>query len=497
MLPAYGSFETIKRLAVGGMGEIFLARQTGLKGFERLAIIKTLLSQPEDDDDRVDMFLAEARIAGMLNHPNIVQIYDVNQEEGTYYIAMEYVDGDTLSSLVRAALRQGRHNPWPFLAFVAQAARALHHAHHQADAQGHPLHLVHRDVSPQNIMVRRDGVTKVVDFGIAKVAGGGQRTRTGVMKGKVAYMAPEQMRAEAVDARSDLFALGVVAWEVTAGRRMFPNKSDVEIISAVMTGQLPRPSDVVPAYPQALERVVMRALAADPAQRFQTGNEMAAALEEVLAAVPASEKPEPAAYVESLIGDAVRERLADLTPASRTGSRTSVRKKRRQLLSVLGGAGVAAAGMAALWLSRPAPSAPPPTPPAPVVAAPAPAPAPAPVPVVQPAIPDAGVVEAKAPEVEPARTKAPGKGPKRGGRGGETRPEPAPVGGDGFLTLASDPWAVVTVDGNPMGSTPLFKVRLPAGRHTVKLVNEAQGLTRTFTVDIKPGEVAKREINLR
>jgi serine/threonine-protein kinase len=523
MQPRYGSYEPIKRLAVGGMGEIFLARQVGIHGFERLAIIKTLLMEAQDDEDRIELFLTEARVAGLLNHPNVVQIFEVGESEGTYYIAMEYVDGDTLSSLVRAALKQGRHTPWPFLSFIAQAARALHHAHNQRDPAGNPMCLVHRDISPQNIMVRRDGVTKVVDFGIAKVANSGHRTRTGVVKGKMAYMAPEQMRADPVDARSDLFSLGVVLWELTVGRRMFLNMSDVEIISHVMAGRLPSPSEVVEGYLPALEAVVMKSVAMAPEDRFQSGNEMADALEAVLEQVPAEEKVPLADYVESLVGDAVRERTADLTPSAEISGIMSAHPRRvtgqtgihqRQGMSSAAKAGlgaaitllVSASALGVWFLLAP----PPPPPPPPVVADPTPPPPPPAPPPVDPAPPPADPAASGA---EPPRAvdKDPDKDPDRK-RGGTTKktgprppadpkpaPQPAPAGAtqeDGYLTLAAEPWAVVVADGRPIGSTPLFKVRLPAGKHTLQLNNDAQGLSKTMTVIIEPGKVKKVEVQL-
>jgi len=535
MLPRYGSYEAIRRLAIGGMGEIFLARQVGIKGFERLAIIKTLLNESEDDEDRIEMFLAEARIAALLNHPNIVQIYEVGEAEGTYYMAMEYVDGDTLSAVVRAALRQQKHSMWPFAAFIAQSARALHHAHHQKDAQGKQMSLVHRDISPQNIMVRRDGVTKVVDFGIAKVSNSGHRTKTGVLKGKVAYMSPEQMRSLDVDSRTDLFALGVVLWELTCGKRMFPNKSDIEIITHVMSNKVPRPTSVVPNYPNDLEWVCMKAMAQDPAHRFQTGDEMADALDEILRRRTDEEKPALGPYVDELVGESVRERTTDLassssmaapvtrnlkTPASgsfnlATDLRTAppVKQSKAPMIAagVFGLVGLAAGGYAALKPDAPVVT---------VAKAPDPPDAGVLVTIPWPGRPrldagpseqrDAGVAKvADKPDRGDEKKSAPRDPKPRSGNSGNNGNNPggtktviierqAPAQSeDGYLTLQAEPWAVVSVDGKPLGSTPIFKQRLAAGKHNIVLTNEAQALSKTMSVTIEPGEVTKLNVALR
>ncbi|MEW5847648.1 MAG: serine/threonine-protein kinase [Myxococcota bacterium] len=559
-LTRFGQYEVLKRLAVGGMGEIFLARQTGIKGFERLAIIKTLLNTGVDDEERVEAFLAEARIAGLLNHPSIVQIYDLGEEQGTYYIAMEYVEGDTVGALVSSAMKQDKHSPWPFAALMAQAARALHYAHHHVDTQGQLLNLVHRDISPQNIMVRRDGMIKVVDFGIAKVASlGGARTATGVIKGKLAYMAPEQVKAEPVDARSDLFSLGIVTWELLTGRRMFQDLPEHAVAHRIVMNQLPRPSDVRPGFPPELEDVVMRALSPAPLDRFQTGNDMADALEAALQSSTEAGRTTLAQYVEALIGARVQERKAsavsnpgmprpqsptpprgssdrlvsgggpmvvsaiqelptmaevdssDVLPAMKSGPKAAPSPPRSMTPWVVGASlavvlGVGGAVVAVRMMREPvapstvAPVEPPPAPtPEP---APPPEPAPAPTPAPQ-AAPTPDVEETRPERPAPARpststTKRPEPKPRpQPVAPQETKAPPAEPQGDGFLTISSVPWAVVTVDGKQVGSTPVYKVPLPPGKHTVVLHNEAEKLTRTMEVTITPGGQERLKVNLR
>src|ERR1043165_4815958 len=251
------------------MGEVFLARQSGVAGFDRLVILKSLLPDLAAQEDFVDQFLDEARVAATLNHPNIVSIYEVGLWNGTYFIAMEYIKGDNLSRLQRAAERQKNRVPLDVAAFIIHdAAHALDHAHKATDIHGKPLSIVHRDISPQNIMVRTDGVTKVVDFGIAKAANRSSRTATGLLKGKVQYMSPEQVSGQELDGRADQFALGVVLWEMVAGRKLFSGGTDLDVLRAVISAPIPKLTEIVPDVPAELERCVERMLARERNQRY-------------------------------------------------------------------------------------------------------------------------------------------------------------------------------------------------------------------------------------
>lgn len=264
----FEKYEIVRRIAVGGMGEVFLARQLGAAKFERQVILKAMLSE-KATPLLASRFLDEARLVATLNHPNVVSVFEAGLSDGTFYMAMEYIAGWNLAQLQREA--SASEVPLPLglvVRVVHDAALGLDHAHHAVDAQGRLQQIVHRDVSPHNIMLRRDGVTKVVDFGVAWALNRDAKTQTGAVVGKVAYMAPEQLMGEATDARTDQFALGVVAWELLTRRRLYVAVNDVELAKLVLTARIPHPCDVAPEVPRALGDVVMRMLCEAPDRRF-------------------------------------------------------------------------------------------------------------------------------------------------------------------------------------------------------------------------------------
>jgi eukaryotic-like serine/threonine-protein kinase len=266
-------------LATGGMAEVYLALSGDLSGFRQLVVVKRILPRLASNGEFIRMFFDEARIAALLDHPNVVRILEVGQDGDEYFLAMEVVQGKPLSAVVREAARQKQPLTQPQLAFiVAQAAKGLGYAHDLADADGQPLNVVHRDVSPQNILVSYGGTVKVIDFGVARAVGRVTETRPGGIKGKIQYMAPEQAMAGPVDRRSDVFALGVVLWEALCERRLFRRGTELETLRAIVEEPIPPPSMVVPISAR-LERIVMRALEKDPEARFQSAQEMALALE--------------------------------------------------------------------------------------------------------------------------------------------------------------------------------------------------------------------------
>ena len=281
----FGKYELHSRLAIGGMGEVFYGVQRAeVKGFERPVILKNLLPELAQQDGFVEQFLDEARVAATLNHPNVVSIYEVGKWNGVYFLAMEYISGRNLAQLIRASIRQSV----PISAAVAaqiihDAALGLDHAHQAKDGQGQPLHLVHRDISPQNIMVREDGVTKVVDFGIARANNRASRTATGAVKGKLAYMAPEQIRAEHLSPQADLFSLGVVLWELATRTRLFQAPRDIDLIKAVLEQPIAPPSRVSADVPPELDEIALKLLERDTSKRYRTGAEVARDLESFLA----------------------------------------------------------------------------------------------------------------------------------------------------------------------------------------------------------------------
>jgi serine/threonine-protein kinase len=283
MTTPLGKYKLVKLIAAGGMAEVFLARQSGAAGFEKQVCLKRILPHLARDKAFVEMFLNEARLASQLDHPNIVSIYDLGEANGNYFIAMEFIDGPNLRTVARRAQELGELLPIPeVVRIIAQAAAGLQYAHDLTDADGRPLGLVHRDISPDNILVHRNGTAKVVDFGIAKAANSSGMTRTGTLKGKIAYMPPEQLRAEPLDRRTDLFALGVVTYELIGGRRPWEAESEVALITQIMVVDPPPLTELRQDCPPELWAIVHRALARDREERYQDCNELIADLEALL-----------------------------------------------------------------------------------------------------------------------------------------------------------------------------------------------------------------------
>ncbi|WAS86405.1 MULTISPECIES: protein kinase domain-containing protein [unclassified Corallococcus] len=308
----FGRYAVLRRVAVGGMGEIFLARQVGVSGFERPVILKSLLPDLLEHDGSVEMFLDEARVAAHLNHPNVVSLYEVGAWQGTFYIAMEYIEGENLGRLAKAAARASTPLPHRVCAqMIRDAALGLDHAHHARDSQGQSLELVHRDISPQNIMVRLDGLTKVVDFGVAKATIRASRTRTGVLKGKLRYMSPEQVRNEPVSGTSDQFALGVVLWELCTRRPFIDTDNPAEAMRRIALAAVPRPSQFVEGLSPLLEQIILRMLHRAPGQRFARCADVARALQTYLDEAPEPPEESVPAVVTRLVGDVVLARLRD------------------------------------------------------------------------------------------------------------------------------------------------------------------------------------------
>jgi serine/threonine-protein kinase len=283
MTTPLGKYKLVKLIASGGMAEVYLARQAGAAGFEKLVCLKRIVPHLARDKQFVEMFLNEARLAARLDHPNIVSIFDLGEVNGNYFIAMEFIDGPSLRAIHKTAADRGELLPVPETCkIVSMAAGGLQYAHDLAGSDGRPLGLVHRDISPDNILVHRNGAAKVVDFGIAKAANSSSQTRTGTLKGKVAYMPPEQLRGEELDRRTDVFALGVVLYELLAGRRPWEGVSDVALIGKIMT-EKPQPlAELRPDAPPELCAIVEKALAKDRAQRYQSCHELQADLESLV-----------------------------------------------------------------------------------------------------------------------------------------------------------------------------------------------------------------------
>jgi len=265
-----GKYELIRRLAVGGMAEIYLAKARGLEGFEKLVVLKRILPQHATDPHFVNMFLDEARLAATLQHANIAQVYDVGEDQGCLYFAMEYVDGIDARTLLKHVVNERTRLPMEHaLTIVAGVAAGLHAAHEKLGVNGEPLNIVHRDVSPSNVLISRDGCVKLIDFGVAKADQRTTETVNGTLKGKVSYMAPEQCRGLPVDRRADVFALGILLYELTCSRKLFRG-TELAILTKISKGIFRRPSEYHPNYPPELERIVVKALARDADERYAT-----------------------------------------------------------------------------------------------------------------------------------------------------------------------------------------------------------------------------------
>jgi serine/threonine protein kinase len=274
-----GRYQVQSHLASGGMAEIYLARAIGLEGFERYVVVKCIKPEHARDERFVKMFIDEARVSAHLHHQNIAQVYDIGQEGGAYYFAMEYLHGENVRDLLhKVAVARGEVPLEHALSIVCGAAAGLHYAHEKRGGDGQSLGIVHRDVSPSNIVVTFDGAVKVVDFGIAKAATRMTETQSGNLKGKIAYMSPEQCRGGGVDRRSDVFALGIVLYELTTVTRLFRGGSDYMMMNKIVNGEIERPSARRAGYPPELEAIVMRALATKAEDRYASAAEMRDAL---------------------------------------------------------------------------------------------------------------------------------------------------------------------------------------------------------------------------
>jgi serine/threonine-protein kinase len=298
------------------MATVHFGRLQGAAGFARSVAIKRLHPQYAKDPDFVAMFLDEARLAARISHPNVVPTLDVVSQADELFLVMEYVRGAPLSRLVRALKQRGdRMPPRIASAIISGVLHGLHAAHEAKSETGERLDIVHRDVSPQNILVGTDGIARVLDFGVAKAAGRMQATREGQLKGKIAYMAPEQITTGIVSRKTDIYAASVVLWEVLTGRRLFSAENEAKVMSVVLDGDVDPPSKLLPMLPVGFDRVVLRGLDRDPARRFATAREMAAEVESVVGIAPPTEIGE---WVESVAAEELRERARRIEEIERS-----------------------------------------------------------------------------------------------------------------------------------------------------------------------------------
>jgi eukaryotic-like serine/threonine-protein kinase len=558
----FGKYSLVARLATGGMAEIFLARLQGAAGFEKLVCIKRILPHLARDKQFVAMFLDEARIAARISHPNVCQVFELGEIENSYFLAMEYLEGVPLACFRRRDYYGEMPDPRLVAGIAVQACEGLHHAHQLKNTDGSVMEVVHRDISPQNLFVTSDGIVKVLDFGIAKIQDATVRTSTGAIKGTYAYMAPEQLRGEAVDRRTDVFAMGIVMWETLTRRHLFKRDTDFLTFQAITGDPIEDVCGLRPDVPSQLSAVIMTALSRDRDERFPTarilGEAIASAIqpftssaisEEIARAFPA-ELGEQAALIRVAREGGAFALDLDRGPSVGHGAEllTTPVSTQRAVPARVSTSVTAAASPAGLGARSGVGELPRPPSAAPIprlrpswrplviaalalgmggigayvytrVAREAPPPPAGPGPgsqtststsasvVATAAAPDAGhtvatvtvVVDAAPPEPppEPPLDAAPADAAPAVTPPGKHPPKPSstPIaskssGPPGFITIDSAPvYAVIYIDGKSYGETPLVKVALPPGRHSVHAVAPS-GATRDVRITIEAGKVA-------
>lgn len=525
-----GRYILCYELASGGMATVYLARAPGLAGFEKLVAMKLIHPHLAKEQEFIDMFLDEARIAARIDHPNVCGVFDFGEADGTYFLAMEYLSGETLSRITRALARATPPAEEPhrsaLLAHIAQqACEGLHAAHELRDDDGELARVVHRDVTPQNLFVGFDGSVRIVDFGVASATGRVHQTNAGTLKGKFAYMSPEQLQRRDVERQSDIFSLGVCLWEMLTLRRLFHRDTEYETLKSVLEGPIPAPSTVREGIPAALDAIVLRALERDPAARYETARDFGRELGSFVASCGGSSAADVAELMTTLFprGRQKRrdlvERARALDPEVPSTSRivamqTSTVSKRANvetpsgsrlgrivamavfLLAVLGGAAWAA-------LSGETPPEALPTARADVPGEAAPENADDGITIVEEGavvagqneetIEDAPERPAVLPQPTAERADAPATPP--GAPRVRRHPVVAPRG-EGTVNVATPPgWAEIFVDGRSQGRSPAG-LRLSAGTHRVRLLPYGEGPPIDRRVEVEVDEITRLVVRL-
>ena len=304
-----GPYRLLDRVAVGGMAEVFKAKRSGVEGFEKIVALKRILPHLSENKEFLTMFVDEAKMVAGLTHPNIVQIFDLGKSDTSYYIAMEYVHGHDLRSIVKRTRNKGLRMPLDLsLRVISQVCSALEYAHRKKDERGQPMEIVHRDVSPQNILIAFEGNVKLADFGIAKAATKASKTERGALRGKLLYMSPEQAWGRTIDHRSDVFSLGIVLYEMVSEHKPFAGAdSEATILELVRKCVITPPRAVNPRVPEALDRVIMKALARNPEERYQDAGQMQRGIEKILRERPPVTTRDLARFLELLYDKEERE----------------------------------------------------------------------------------------------------------------------------------------------------------------------------------------------
>jgi serine/threonine-protein kinase len=531
-----GRYILDRKIATGGMAEVFLSRQSGPEGYERPCVIKRMLSQFSEDPIFVNMFLDEARLAAQLTHQNIAQIYDFGSENGQYFIAMEYVPGANLRDVLQQQENAGRYVPFRVAArVISDAARGLEYAHAARDGNGKHLEIIHRDVSPHNILVSRGGQIKLIDFGIAKARSANSKTNVGTIKGKYAYMSPEQVMGHPLDRRTDIYSLGLVFYEVLTNNRAILGDDLMRLMEAAARPHFVPLAEIRPDIPQPLADACMRALEPNKAARYGTAAELSAELERYLVneQVTVSDDDVASLLPDSQSAPTIPPDNTAMDPLARTAQtqpskpnasggraqevvieptllrksdaagtqrpddelvRQAVRPSRAPLIAVVALVIIAGGGTAAWWLTR---SPPPPGPtPGPVVVAAPPPPIATPPPVKPVVVPTPDPPPPPPPPVRPVVASA---HPTREPRVHHPQPPPPPPTptGKGSVDFRALPYAEVFMGDKKIGVTPFKPIELPEGHYRFRLANTETGKSETREVDVSAGQKKTVIVDLR
>jgi eukaryotic-like serine/threonine-protein kinase len=299
-------YRVVEKLESGGMAEVFRAESEGLQGFKKQVAIKRVLPHLSEKKKFISMFLDEARLSAHLSHSNCVQVFDIGVGDNAYFIVMEFVDGANLKTIAESLRKAEKEFPAHYVAFIAQEiCKGLSYAHELVDPQGNDLHIVHRDMSPPNVLVTKYGEVKIVDFGLAKANSQLERSEPGIIKGKFSYLSPEAAMGQEVDSRTDIFAVGIILWELLAGRRLFLGETDFQTVKKVQQAVVPSISGINSKVPPDLERIVGKALARDPNVRYRTARELGQDLSKFMFRFG---QPVSTFDIASLVQGAMRER---------------------------------------------------------------------------------------------------------------------------------------------------------------------------------------------
>jgi serine/threonine protein kinase len=533
-----GRYILDRKIATGGMAEVFLSRQSGPEGYERPCVIKRMLAQFAEDPIFVNMFLDEARLAAQLTHPNIAQVYDFGSENGQYFMAMEYVPGANLRDVVQQQQDTGRYVPFRVAArIMSDAARGLDYAHAARDGNGKHLEIIHRDVSPHNILVSRGGQIKLIDFGIAKARSANTKTNVGTIKGKYAYMSPEQVMGHPLDRRTDIYSLGLVFYEVLTNNRAILGDDLMRLMEAAARPRFVPLLEIRPDIPQALVNVCMRALEPSKAARYGAASEMSSELERYLVneQVTVSDDDVASLLPDSPSAPTLPPDGTAMDPLARTAQtqpskpnagngraqevgieptllrksdaaaqqrpdeeslRQAVRPSRAPLIAVLALVLIAGGGAGGWWLFHSPPPPPLPTPDPIAIAPPPPAPIPTPPPVKPVVAPTPDPVP-PTPPVRPiaVATAHPGREPRS--HHPPPPPPPAVPAAKGTVDFRALPYAEVFMGDKKIGVTPFKPIELPEGHYRFRLANTETGKSETREVDVSAGQKRTVIVDLR